>query len=157
MTLFHLPSFSQMIKAIQVLRIHLLELEKVQDLCKDFCHRYITCLRTKMSSENLLRGAAGQFGPGQGSLSESCESPSSDENSQSGPPPATFPKSAHQQSGIYLSPVATCSSSAPSPWPLLNHLRPRIGINFQLTKCLFICFPFLILINCNCSLRLSAG
>ncbi|KAG1696483.1 Homeobox protein PKNOX2 [Nymphon striatum] len=44
-----------MIKAIQVLRIHLLELEKVQDLCKDFCNRYITCLKGKMQSENLLR------------------------------------------------------------------------------------------------------
>ncbi|CAG2100487.1 unnamed protein product, partial [Medioppia subpectinata] len=30
-----------MIKAIQVLRIHLLELEKVSELCKDFCQRYI--------------------------------------------------------------------------------------------------------------------
>lgn len=45
----------QMIKAIQVLRIHLLELEKVQELCKDFCNRYITCLKGKMQSENLLR------------------------------------------------------------------------------------------------------
>ena len=45
----------QMIKAIQVLRIHLLELDKVQELCKDFCNRYITCLKGKMQSENLLR------------------------------------------------------------------------------------------------------
>nr|XP_022899732.1 homeobox protein PKNOX2-like [Onthophagus taurus] len=44
-----------MVKAIQVLRIHLLELEKVQELCKDFCNRYITCLKGKMQSENLLR------------------------------------------------------------------------------------------------------
>jgi len=44
-----------MMKAIQVLRIHLLELEKVQELCKDFCNRYITCLKGKMQSENLLR------------------------------------------------------------------------------------------------------
>jgi len=45
-----------MMKAVQVLRIHLLELEKVQELCKDFCNRYITCLKGKMHSENLLRG-----------------------------------------------------------------------------------------------------
>ncbi|XP_035600703.1 homeobox protein PKNOX1-like isoform X2 [Oncorhynchus keta] len=45
-----------MVKAIQVLRIHLLELEKVSDLCKDFCSRYIACLRTKMNSETLLSG-----------------------------------------------------------------------------------------------------
>ncbi|XP_061501608.1 homeobox protein PKNOX2 [Anopheles gambiae] len=44
-----------MIKALQVLRIHLLELEKVQELCRDFCTRYIACLRSKMQSENLLR------------------------------------------------------------------------------------------------------
>ncbi|RDD46089.1 Homeobox protein PKNOX2 [Trichoplax sp. H2] len=46
---------SMMIKAIQVLRIHLLELEKVNELCKDFCQRYIGCLKNKMNSDNLLR------------------------------------------------------------------------------------------------------
>nr|QFQ66898.1 PKNOX2-like protein [Hofstenia miamia] len=46
---------SLMIKAIQVLRIHLLELEKVNELCKDFCQRYIACLKGKMHSENILR------------------------------------------------------------------------------------------------------
>ena len=62
-----------MIRAIQVLRIHLLELEKVQDLCKDFCNRYITCLKVrrdqvdltlaqgKMQSENLLRSECGGY------------------------------------------------------------------------------------------------
>ena len=30
-----------MMRSIQVFRIHLLELEKVSELCKDFCHRYI--------------------------------------------------------------------------------------------------------------------
>uniref|UniRef100_A0A8D1TEG6 PBX/knotted 1 homeobox 1 n=1 Tax=Sus scrofa TaxID=9823 RepID=A0A8D1TEG6_PIG len=48
-----------MVKAIQVLRIHLLELEKVNELCKDFCSRYIACLRTKMNSETLLSGEPG--------------------------------------------------------------------------------------------------
>ena len=48
-----------MVKAIQVLRIHLLELEKVNELCKDFCNRYITCLKTKMHSDNLLRNDLG--------------------------------------------------------------------------------------------------
>ena len=50
---------TQMVKAIQVLRIHLLELEKVNELCKDFCNRYITCLKTKMHSDNLLRNDLG--------------------------------------------------------------------------------------------------
>ncbi|KAK3577319.1 hypothetical protein CHS0354_008414 [Potamilus streckersoni] len=58
----HMPFFSEdkeldalMVKAIQVLRIHLLELEKVNELCKDFCTRYINCLKSKLQSENLLR------------------------------------------------------------------------------------------------------
>jgi len=50
-----------MIKAVQVLRIHLLELEKVNELCKDFCNRYITCLKGKMHSENLLRSEIGSY------------------------------------------------------------------------------------------------
>ena len=50
-----------MIKASQVLRIHRLELEKVQELCNDFCNRYITCLRGKMQSENLLRSDYGGY------------------------------------------------------------------------------------------------
>lgn len=54
----------QMVKAIQVLRIHLLELEKVSDLCKDFCSRYISCLRSKMNSETLLSGETdGPYSP----------------------------------------------------------------------------------------------
>ncbi|XP_014673250.1 PREDICTED: homeobox protein PKNOX2-like, partial [Priapulus caudatus] len=48
-----------MVKAIQVLRIHLLELEKVNELCKDFCNRYIGVLKTKMQThfqnENIFR------------------------------------------------------------------------------------------------------
>ena len=44
----------QMLRAIQTLRIHLLELEKVNELCKDFCSRYIACLRAKLQNEQLL-------------------------------------------------------------------------------------------------------
>lgn len=44
-----------MIKALQVLRIHLLEIEKVSELCKDFCTRYITCLKTTLHSSQLLQ------------------------------------------------------------------------------------------------------
>jgi len=43
-----------MVRAIQLLRIHILEIEKVGELCKDFCQRYITSLKTKLSSEHLL-------------------------------------------------------------------------------------------------------
>uniref|UniRef100_A0A8C4X4M6 PBX/knotted 1 homeobox 1 n=1 Tax=Erpetoichthys calabaricus TaxID=27687 RepID=A0A8C4X4M6_ERPCA len=59
-----------MVKAIQVLRIHLLELEKVNDLCKDFCSRYIACLKTKMNSETLLSGDPGSpYSPVQSQVS----------------------------------------------------------------------------------------
>jgi len=78
-----------MIKAIQVLRIHLLELEKVQELCKDFCNRYITCLKGKMQSENLLRSDYAGY---ENNNNNSCHS--SDSNS----PAATgggFPGSPH--------------------------------------------------------------
>ncbi|TRY90366.1 hypothetical protein DNTS_006493 [Danionella cerebrum] len=64
------------VKAIQVLRIHLLELEKVSDLCKDFCSRYITCLKTKMNSETLLSGEPGSpYSPVPEQLSSSFSGP----------------------------------------------------------------------------------
>ena len=44
-----------MVRALQVLRIHLLEMEKVQELCKDFCSKYVVCIKDKMQSENVLR------------------------------------------------------------------------------------------------------
>ncbi|XP_038153778.1 homeobox protein PKNOX2 isoform X2 [Cyprinodon tularosa] len=79
----HKPFFSEdpeldnlMVKAIQVLRIHLLELEKVNELCKDFCNRYITCLKTKMHSDNLLRNdLGGPYSPTHTSLSMQQVSP----------------------------------------------------------------------------------
>lgn len=37
-----------MLKSIEVLRIHLLELEKVHQLCDNFCQRYINCLKGKL-------------------------------------------------------------------------------------------------------------
>ena len=45
-----------MVKAIQVLRIHLIELRKVNELCRDFCSRYINCLKTKIQSDSMFDG-----------------------------------------------------------------------------------------------------
>ncbi|CAF1024852.1 unnamed protein product [Rotaria sordida] len=42
------------IDAMQVLRIHLLELEKLSDLCEDFCQRYIACLKVKLNPNNFF-------------------------------------------------------------------------------------------------------
>ncbi|KAK3734842.1 hypothetical protein QZH41_011765 [Actinostola sp. cb2023] len=43
-----------MIQAIQVLRFHLLELEKVHELCDNFCKRYISCLKGKMPIDLVM-------------------------------------------------------------------------------------------------------
>ena len=41
--------------ALQVLLIHLIELSKVDELCKDFCSRYITTLKQQQETEKLAR------------------------------------------------------------------------------------------------------
>jgi len=45
---------SLMIESIRVLRFHLLELEKVHELCDNFCHRYISCLKGKMPIDLVI-------------------------------------------------------------------------------------------------------
>lgn len=47
--------FCQMIQAVAVLRLHLFELEKVNELCRDFCERYATCLRRNLQMDQILR------------------------------------------------------------------------------------------------------
>lgn len=90
-----------MVKAIQVLRIHLLELEKVSELCKDFCSRYIACLKTKMNSETLLSGEpGGPYSPGpaqqvQGALAGALS-----------PQGIVVPASALQQGNVAMAAVA---------------------------------------------------
>ncbi|XP_069801414.1 homeobox protein PKNOX1 isoform X3 [Dendropsophus ebraccatus] len=86
---------SLMVKAIQVLRIHLLELEKVNELCKDFCSRYISCLKTKMNSETLLSGdPGGPYSPIQSGISGALS-----------PQGIVVPASALQQGGTVYQPV----------------------------------------------------
>ncbi|CAF3654868.1 unnamed protein product [Adineta steineri] len=43
-----------MLQSIQVLRFHLLELEKVHELCDNFTHRYITCLKGKLPMDLVI-------------------------------------------------------------------------------------------------------
>ncbi|XP_072254608.1 homeobox protein PKNOX1 [Pyxicephalus adspersus] len=87
---------SLMVKAIQVLRIHLLELEKVNELCKDFCSRYIACLKTKMNSETLLSGdPSGPYSPVQSGLSGTIS-----------PQGIVVPASAIQQGNVAVATVA---------------------------------------------------
>ncbi|XP_016059888.1 PREDICTED: homeobox protein PKNOX2 [Miniopterus natalensis] len=114
----HKPFFSDdpeldnlMVKAIQVLRIHLLELEKVNELCKDFCNRYITCLKTKMHSDNLLRNdLGGPYSPNQPSINLHSQdllqnSPNSMSGVSTNPQGIVVPASALQQSNIAMTTV----------------------------------------------------
>ncbi|XP_056308724.1 homeobox protein PKNOX1-like, partial [Danio aesculapii] len=88
-----------MVKAIQVLRIHLLELEKVSDLCKDFCSRYISCLKAKMNSETLLSGDPGSpYSPVHEQLSNPFSGPLS-------PQSLLMPSSGLQQGSVTVTTV----------------------------------------------------
>ncbi|GAU90890.1 hypothetical protein RvY_03246 [Ramazzottius varieornatus] len=49
-----------MMQGVTVLRLHLFELEKVNELCRDFCQRYTACLRRNLHSEQMLRTDNGQ-------------------------------------------------------------------------------------------------
>ncbi|KAL7063101.1 hypothetical protein AAHC03_0175 [Spirometra sp. Aus1] len=55
---------SLIIQAIQVLRFHLLEIEKVHELCDNFCSRYISSLRSRMPTDLMVedRESAGSTG-----------------------------------------------------------------------------------------------
>ncbi|CAI5670746.1 unnamed protein product [Oreochromis niloticus] len=99
-----------MVKAIQVLRIHLLELEKVSDLCKDFCSRYIACLKTKMNSETLLSGDPGSpYSPVQGQAQSfsptKSQTPSSISGTISPQGQIVVPASALQQGNVTVTAV----------------------------------------------------
>lgn len=100
-----------MIQAIQVLRFHLLELEKVgeeapnqipgfffscsscagspesasskvHDLCDNFCHRYITCLKGKMPTDLILDEREGGSKSDMEDFTGSCSSLSEQVSSQ---------------------------------------------------------------------------
>ncbi|KAM9326577.1 homeobox protein Meis3 [Gastrophryne carolinensis] len=70
-----------MIQAIQVLRFHLLELEKVHDLCDNFCHRYITCLKGKMPIDLVIDDRDGSSKSDLEDYTGSCTSLSDQNNS----------------------------------------------------------------------------
>ncbi|XP_039365700.1 homeobox protein Meis3 isoform X1 [Mauremys reevesii] len=70
-----------MIQSIQVLRFHLLELEKVHDLCDNFCHRYITCLKGKMPIDLVIDDRDGGSKSDLEDFTGSCASLSDQNNS----------------------------------------------------------------------------
>ncbi|XP_031725804.1 homeobox protein PKNOX1.1 isoform X2 [Anarrhichthys ocellatus] len=118
-----------MVKAIQVLRIHLLELEKVSDLCKDFCSRYIACLKTKMNSETLLSGDPGSpYSPVQGQVQgfspTKTPTPSTISGTISPQGQIVVPASALQQGNVTVTAVNPSQVVAGmSPW----HTTPPSG------------------------------
>ncbi|PAV61488.1 hypothetical protein WR25_11324 [Diploscapter pachys] len=54
---------SIMLQTIQMLRFHLLELEKVHELCDNFCNRYVTCLKGKMPMDIVQEERASSSQP----------------------------------------------------------------------------------------------
>ncbi|XP_022103143.1 homeobox protein Meis1-like isoform X1 [Acanthaster planci] len=124
---------SLMIQSIQVLRFHLLELEKVHELCDNFCHRYINCLKGKMPIDLVIedreggmnggkpglgenhtdsRSETGSVGPPtQGAVTPSMQQPSSNYSQHSG----SLPLGSHSQQ-----PPDDTHSNAGSDTPLTN-------------------------------------
>jgi hypothetical protein len=75
-----------MIQAIQVLRFHLLELEKVHELCDNFTHRYITCLKGKLPMDLVIDERDSNV-----SSSKSGDDDDQDDDQSSPQPPSGFP------------------------------------------------------------------
>ena len=69
-----------MLLAIRVLRFHLLELEKVHELCDDFCSRYVRSLKQKIPVDVVGDDRAGSARP-----ASSMSSPSGTAGSSSSP------------------------------------------------------------------------
>ncbi|CAF1923220.1 unnamed protein product [Rotaria magnacalcarata] len=88
-----------MIQAIQVLRFHLLELEKVHELCDNFTHRYITCLKGKLPMDLVIDERDSNV-----SSSKSDDEDDQDDDQSSPQPPsglAPHPPSSSSRSSSY--------------------------------------------------------
>ncbi|XP_045115716.1 homeobox protein homothorax-like isoform X18 [Portunus trituberculatus] len=133
---------SLMVQAIQVLRFHLLELEKVHELCDNFCHRYISCLKGKMpidlvideregpkpdmgtgdSNNNAAAAAAGRASADtthtDGASTPDVSSPSGSSASPSGWPEQRPPSSTMSYSGGAGGEDARSPGSGGTPGPL---------------------------------------
>lgn len=107
-----------MIQAIQNFRFHLLELEKVHELCDNFCDRYITCLKGKMPND-LNVDSQGDDDDASSKLSNSNFDPTDDTDSGSDHRPsstcstqlAELDDAASLQSSV--APVTSMTSIAP--------------------------------------------
>ncbi|VUZ47767.1 unnamed protein product [Hymenolepis diminuta] len=103
---------SLIIQAIRVLRVHLIEIEKVHELCDNFCERYIAFLRNRMPTDLMVedRESAGSTG--------SANSPQAPPPSSHGGqmrPPYLPPNMDHHgpPSDVFSSPYAAMYSEDP--------------------------------------------
>ena len=85
-----------MIQAIQILRIHLLELEKVHELCDNFTHRYITCLKGKLPMDLVIDERDSNV-----SSSKSGDDDDQDDDQSSPQPPSKLPPTSSSRSSSY--------------------------------------------------------
>ncbi|CAM9928541.1 unnamed protein product, partial [Lampetra planeri] len=124
-----------MIQAIQVLRFHLLELEKVHELCDNFCHRYISCLKGKMPIDLVIEEREGEGG-GRGDMDD-LPAPSSHAGDQrpygtshcfslSPLPCSLTPLAPPARSPLSLTPLAHPTRSPLSLTPLIHPSHPRV-------------------------------
>ncbi|XP_055338760.1 homeobox protein PKNOX2-like isoform X2 [Paramacrobiotus metropolitanus] len=85
-----------MTQGVNVLRLHLFELEKVNELCRDFCNRYTDCLRRNLHTDQILRG----------------DGMDSDNSNGSFPPPNV--------ESIHCANFPVTSNSAPRPYEVVT-------------------------------------
>uniref|UniRef100_A0A914ULQ8 MEIS N-terminal domain-containing protein n=1 Tax=Plectus sambesii TaxID=2011161 RepID=A0A914ULQ8_9BILA len=101
---------SLMVQAIQVLRFHLLELEKVHELCDNFCHRYVTCLKGKMPMDLVVDERAGSSQPPTSSSPAHSLSPPVNMNSGSSMSGQYQPTPAYEAQSVPLAENTTSMS-----------------------------------------------
>ncbi|XP_023245547.1 homeobox protein homothorax-like isoform X2 [Copidosoma floridanum] len=105
---------SLMVQAIQVLRFHLLELEKVHELCDNFCHRYISCLKGKMPIDLVIDDREStkppELGNGlDGGPRSTADSTSHTDGASTPDVVSTPPAHAHAALAAYHSAIYPCS------------------------------------------------
>ncbi|CAF0792461.1 unnamed protein product [Rotaria sordida] len=103
-----------MIQAIQVLRFHLLELEKVHELCDNFTHRYITCLKGKLPMDLVIDERDSNV-----SSSKSGDEDDQDDDQASPQPPPPPPTSSSRSSSYNQH--SPDGSTTPSTYNLAAH------------------------------------
>jgi hypothetical protein len=118
---------SLMIQAIQVLRFHLLELEKVHELCDNFCHRYISCLKGKMPIDLVIEDRDSTIGPPLSSKSLSSNDFPGDHNMSHDQRPSSLGNLSgyHHQDDVQ----STRSDDTPGPHSQSNPNSHSLGDN----------------------------